>query len=36
MRKCDNIKIKDIDFDNRVVYMNITKNRKPLIVVFLS
>lgn len=27
-----NIKIKDIDFDNKVVYVNITKNRKPLIV----
>ena len=27
-----NIKIKDIDFNNKVVYVNITKNRKPLIV----
>ena len=27
-----NIKVKDIDFDNRVVYVNVTKNRKPLIV----
>lgn len=27
-----NIKIKDIDFDNEVVYVNMTKNRKPLIV----
>lgn len=27
-----NIKIKDLDFDNKVVYVNITKNRKPLIV----
>lgn len=27
-----NIKIKDIDFDNEVVYVNVTKNRKPLIV----
>lgn len=27
-----NIKIKDIDFDNSVVYVNITKNRKPLII----
>ena len=27
-----NIKIKDLDFDNRMVYVNVTKNRKPLIV----
>ena len=27
-----NIKVKDIDFDNNVVYVNVTKNRKPLIV----
>ena len=27
-----NIKIKDLDFDNNVVYVNVTKNRKPLIV----
>lgn len=27
-----NIKIKDIDFDNEVVYVNVTKNRKPLII----
>ena len=27
-----NIKIKDIDFDNSVIYINVTKNRKPLIV----
>lgn len=26
------IKIKDIDFDNNVVYVNVTKNRKPLII----
>ena len=26
------IKVKDIDFDNNVVYVNVTKNRKPLIV----
>jgi integrase/recombinase XerD len=26
------IKIKDLDFDNNVVYVNVTKNRKPLIV----
>lgn len=26
------IKLKDIDFDNNVVYVNVTKNRKPLIV----
>ena len=27
-----NIQIKDVDFDNNVVYVNVTKNRKPLIV----
>jgi integrase/recombinase XerD len=27
-----NIKIKDLDFDNNVVHVNITKNRKPLII----
>ena len=27
-----NIKIKDVDFDNNVVYVNVTKNRKPLII----
>lgn len=27
-----NIKIKDVDFDNSVVYVNTTKNRKPLII----
>ena len=27
-----NIKIKDLDFDNSVVYVNMTKNRKPLII----
>lgn len=26
------LKIKDIDFDNSIVYVNVTKNRKPLIV----
>lgn len=26
------IKVKDIDFDNCVVYVNVTKNRKPLLV----
>lgn len=31
-RSLMNIKIKDIDFDNDVVYVNITKNRKPLII----
>ncbi|MBQ8287331.1 MAG: tyrosine-type recombinase/integrase [Clostridia bacterium] len=31
-RSLMNIKIKDIDFDNNVVYVNVTKNRKPLIV----
>ena len=28
----DRINLKDIDFDNHVVYVNVTKNRKPLIV----
>lgn len=27
-----NIKIKNLDFDNKVVYINTTKNRKPLII----
>ena len=27
-----NIKIKDVDFDNSVVYVHTTKNRKPLII----
>ena len=27
-----NIKIRDVDFDNCVVYVNTTKNRKPLII----
>lgn len=27
-----NIKIKDLDFDNHVVYINVTKNRKALII----
>ena len=31
-RSLMNIQIKDIDFDNSVVYVNVTKNRKPLIV----
>jgi integrase/recombinase XerD len=31
-RSLNNIKVKDVDFDNNVVYVNITKNRKPLIV----
>ena len=31
-RSLMNIKIKDVDFDNKVVYVNVTKNRKPLIV----
>lgn len=31
-RSLMNIKIKDIDFDNNVVYVNVTKTRKPLIV----
>lgn len=31
-RSLINIQIKDIDFDNAVVYVNVTKNRKPLIV----
>ena len=28
-----NIKIRDVDFDNSVVYVNTTKNRKPLIMI---
>lgn len=31
-RSLMHIKVKDIDFDNNVVYVNVTKNRKPLIV----
>ena len=31
-RSLMNIKVTDIDFDNNVVYVNVTKNRKPLIV----
>lgn len=31
-RSLMHIKVKDIDFDNCVVYVNVTKNRKPLIV----
>jgi len=31
-RSLENIKIKDIDFDNHVVNVSFTKNRKPLIV----
>lgn len=31
-RSLMNIKVKDIDFNNNVVYVNVTKNRKPLIV----
>ena len=31
-RSLMHIKIKDIDFFNKVVYVNVTKNRKPLIV----
>ena len=27
-----NVKIRDVDFDNSVVYVNMTKNRKPLII----
>lgn len=27
-----NIKIKDLDFDNNIIYVNVTKNRKPLII----
>lgn len=27
-----NIKVKDIDFDNEVIFVNMTKNRKPLII----
>ena len=31
-RSLNHIQIKDVDFDNDVVYVNVTKNRKPLIV----
>ena len=31
-RSLINIKIKDVDLDNNVVYVSVTKNRKPLIV----
>ena len=31
-RSLIHIRIKDVDFDNQVVHINITKNRKPLIV----
>lgn len=31
-RSLMHIQIKDVDFDNNVVYVNVTKNRKPLIV----
>ena len=31
-RSLMNIQIKDIDFSNSIVYVNVTKNRKPLIV----
>ncbi len=31
-RSLMNIQIKDLDFDNNVVHINVTKNRKPLIV----
>lgn len=33
-RSLMNIKVKDIDFNNSVVYVNVTKNRKTLIVPF--
>ena len=31
-RSLMNIRVKDVDFENNVVYVNVTKNRKPLIV----
>ena len=31
-RSLMHVKVKDVDFDNNVVYVNVTKNRKPLIV----
>ena len=31
-RSLMNIRVKDVDFENNVVYINVTKNRKPLIV----
>ena len=27
-----NLKIRDVDFDNALVHVNVTKNRKPLII----
>lgn len=35
-RSLINIKIKDLDFDNDIIYINVTKNRKPLIIPMLS
>ena len=31
-RSLNNIKIKDLDLDNSLLYVNVTKNRKPLII----
>ena len=31
-RSLNNIKVKDLDLENNLVYVNVTKNRKPLIV----
>lgn len=31
-RSLINIKVKDVDFDNNLIHVNVTKNRKPLIV----
>ena len=31
-RSLHNIKIKDLDLDNKLVYVNVTKNRKPLVI----
>lgn len=30
-RSLRNVKIKDLDFDNELIYINVTKNRKPLV-----
>ena len=31
-RTLRNIKIKDLDLDNDLIYLNVTKNRKPLVI----
>lgn len=31
-RSLRNVKIKDLDFDNEIIYIDVTKNRKPLVI----